>query len=516
MKLKCLYFVLFLLLLASNGKAQPSPQEKIIDSLKRTLSEKQHDTVTAAQLDLIAFYYQYVNPDSGVRYAALSFMLAESAGWKRGQILALMDMSNNYSAKSMFSEGIEKGESALTLLETENMPQVKLAVLSNLSLLYKDLGFYGKALEYLFAALTLENQTESKQNLPIILENIGSLYVEQGDYNKADSLFDVAYGIQLERGDTEGLARNLSNKARIEQKRNHPEKAIHLFKQALQISADRNNLHSMQVMYANLGIAYTNLKLYDSAIRYHQEALLLSQKLNSERSIAINSGNLGQAWFSKANDRSVITSFKTRNEWLRMAQDYLVQACDISFRSNFRGPYLEFSDYLTQLYLEQGDFKAAASILGKRLVLMKLVNEEEEKVKMVRLESQRIMEIKEYELAENKKNLEISELKLGLQKRNVLTIVLVFVFLAILGLVLMLYLKKRGDYHKSILHNISLSHSHEIRGPLARIMGLADLLKNDLLEEKDKDYIYKSIEDSAKELDRNISDIIYKSSHNGS
>src|SRR5215204_5618379 len=109
MKLRCLYFVLFFLLFVSNNKAQPSPQERMIDSLKRSFNENGHDTVRAAQLDLIAFYYQYVNPDSGVRYAELSYTLAEEAGWKRGQILALMDMSNNYSAKSMFSHGIEKG-----------------------------------------------------------------------------------------------------------------------------------------------------------------------------------------------------------------------------------------------------------------------------------------------------------------------------------------------------------------------------------------------------------------------
>lgn len=510
---RCLYFILFFFFCGMEITAQHSPQEKIIDSLKISCLGHQHDTVRAAKLDLIAFYYQYLNPDSGVVYAETSFLLAQKANWKRGQILALMDLSNNYRAKSMFAEGIEKGEMALQLLESQNMPQVELAVLSNLSLTYQDLGYSGKALDYLHRALALENQTENKNNLPIILENIGSLYVEQAEYKRADSLFDLAYAMQLERGDSAGLARNLSNKARIEQKRNHTEKAISLFKQALEICTRQNNGNSMQVMYANLGIAYNNLKAYDSAIHYHQQALLLSQNLNMERSIAINAGNLGQVWYNKANDQSQMTPFKIRKEWLNMAKNYLVQACDIAFLSNFRGPYLEFSDYLTQLYLEEGDFKAAASILGKRLVLMKLVNEEDEKVKMVKIESQRIMDVKEYELAQNKKNLEISELKLGLQKRNVLTIVLIFIFLAVLAVVFMLYLKKRGDYHKSILHNISLSHSHEIRGPLARIMGLADLLKNDLLEEEDKDFIYKSIDDSARELDRNISEIIYRSSH---
>ncbi len=509
-------YLIFLLLFCLFGlriQAQVSPQEKLIDSLKRSSFEPQHDTLRAAKLDLISFYYQHVNPDSGVVYAQASFLLAQKANWKRGQILALMDLSNNYRAKSMFAEGIDKGEMALALLETEKMPQVELAVLSNISLLYKDLGYNAKALEYLYRALELENQSEKKQSLPIILENIGSLYMDQGEYVKADSLFDLALSMQVQRGDSAGLARNLSNKARLEQKKNNTLRAIELFQQALAISVQGGNLNSMQVMYSNLGIAYANLKLYDSAIYFHEQALHLSERLHSDRSIAINAGNLGQAWFNKAFEIDYNSGSRERAIGMKNAEKYLSRACEIGYASNFRGPFLEFSEYLTQIYLDKGDFKEAANILGKRLVVMKLVDEEEESVKMVRLESQRILELKELELARNKQSLEISELKLGLEKRNVFTIILILVFLTTIGVIIMLYLKKRGDYHKSILRNISLSHSHEIRGPLARIMGLADLLKNDLLEEKDKDFIYQSIEESAKELDRNISDIIYKSSH---
>lgn len=506
-------FVIAWLFIVEGTNAQQSPQERIIDSLKKSSLGPQHDTVRAAKFDLIAYYYQYVNPDSGVVYAQASFLLAQKANWRRGQILALMDLGNNYRAKSMFAEGIEKGEMALALLQTEKMPQVELAVLSNVSLLYKDLGYNAKALEYLFRALELENQTEKKQSLPILLENIGSLYMDQGEYQKADSLFDLALSMQMQRNDSAGMARNLSNKARLEQKKNNTLGAIELFQQALAISVQGGNLSSMQVMYANLGIAYANLKLYDSAIYFHEQALDLSERLHSDRSIAINAGNLGQAWFNKTMASERATGSRQKAIGMKNAEKYLSRACEIGYASNFRGPFLEFSEYLTQIYLEKGDFKSAANILGKRLVVMKLVDEEEENIKMVRLESQRTLELKELELARNKQNLEISELKLEIEKRNTLAILLVFVFLIALGIVILLYFKKRGDYHKSLLETISVSHSHEIRGPLSRIMGLTELLKNDQLEERDKDFIYKSIEISAKELDRNISDIIYKSSH---
>ncbi|MHB1277964.1 MAG: tetratricopeptide repeat protein [Bacteroidia bacterium] len=506
-------FFLFACLFVLRIHAQISPQEKIIDSLKRSIPMAQHDTIRAAKLDLISFYYQHINPDSGVVYAQASFLLAQKANWKRGQILALMDLSNNYRAKSLFAEGIEKGEVALTLLETEKMPQVEMAVLTNISLLYKDLGYHGKALEYLYKALELEKQSEKKQNLPIILENIGSLYMDQENYARSDSLFDLALSMQMQRGDSAGLARNLSNKARLEQKKNNTFRAIELFQQALAISVQGGNLNSMQVMYSNLGIAYANLKLYDSAILFHEQALGLSESLHSDRSIAINAGNLGQAWYNKALEIDPALGSRERAIGMKNAEKYLSRACEIGYASNFRGPFLEFSDYLTQIYLEKGDFKEAANILGKRLMVMKLVDEDEEKIKMIKLESQRTLELKEVELTRNKQNLEISELKLGIEKRNMFAIILVFVFLATLGIVILLYLKKRGDHHKSLLNTISISHSHEIRGPLARIMGLTDLLKNDQLDERERDFICKSIEHSAKELDRNISVIIYKSSH---
>lgn len=58
------------------------------------------------------------------------------------------------------------------------------------------------------------------------------------------------------------------------------------------------------------------------------------------------------------------------------------------------------------------------------------------------------------------------------------------------------------------LRNIAWYQSHIIRAPLARILGVIDLMQNHSLDEKEKAYLYQAIVDSSMELDRVIHDIV--------
>ena len=63
------------------------------------------------------------------------------------------------------------------------------------------------------------------------------------------------------------------------------------------------------------------------------------------------------------------------------------------------------------------------------------------------------------------------------------------------------------------LKEIAWIQSHEVRAPLARIMGLIDLISNIKVDtsEKERHYIFKGIVDSAHELDKIIKEITEKS-----
>ena len=58
------------------------------------------------------------------------------------------------------------------------------------------------------------------------------------------------------------------------------------------------------------------------------------------------------------------------------------------------------------------------------------------------------------------------------------------------------------------LQDISWTQSHVVRAPLTSLMGFVNLLKEDVLEEEEKQFAYKSILETAHKLDDVIKDII--------
>jgi PAS domain S-box-containing protein len=73
------------------------------------------------------------------------------------------------------------------------------------------------------------------------------------------------------------------------------------------------------------------------------------------------------------------------------------------------------------------------------------------------------------------------------------------------------YIEEIEDQNER-LKDIAWTQSHVVRAPLARIMGLIDLISNTEVEvdEKEQNYIFKGVIDSANELDKIIMDISQK------
>jgi K+-sensing histidine kinase KdpD len=66
------------------------------------------------------------------------------------------------------------------------------------------------------------------------------------------------------------------------------------------------------------------------------------------------------------------------------------------------------------------------------------------------------------------------------------------------------------EKQNKILGEISWIQSHVVRAPLARLMGLFDLLKTRDFKMVNEDELYRLIEQSMEELDKHIKDISQK------
>ncbi|TNE79693.1 MAG: tetratricopeptide repeat protein [Bacteroidetes bacterium] len=495
-------FICIVLISAHATFAGESPK---IDSLKNALNLAKHDTVRAGITDLISFYYSRINPDSGLHYAKQSLEFAQKADWIKGEALAYMELSLNYRSKGKFSEAVTAGERGLALIESSELYTTISALYHNQALCYKAIGNVAKATSYYLKAYKLEQEHGKPSNEAIILENIGNAHFEAKDYLKADSFIRKALSINQSLNDTYGIARNYTNLARVARAKGNLDQAKewHLF--SLKLNWQKANLYSAQVNLGNLGLVYLDKKQYKLAIEYLDSAMLMAKQVNNQPAYYIAKGNLGMLWLDLANQLDKDRLGFSRDHCLSQARLFLEESCSTLYEHQYNDPYLEFSDVLCKVYSAQNEYEQAYNLQLKRNELHKRLQQDNIRLGEESLEIER-------RALNQLRELEVSNLDLKIERRNRIIISLIALTILINAIVAIVYWRKRNKLNKKRLEQIAQLHSHNIRGPLCRIMGLIDLLERNQCTPEEQEFIMKGLDKSAKQLDKVISDIIFTSS----
>ncbi|MBI1221167.1 MAG: tetratricopeptide repeat protein [Bacteroidetes bacterium] len=493
--------IIGLLFLATSVFAQ-SP----IDSLKIELVHAREDTAKAKICDLLAFYYQRISPDSGLLYARKTLEYARRAGWIKGQALGYMELSLNYRILSENLAAIHAGDSALKLLEKANEPTVESAILCAQAQNYQAIGNISESSQNYLRAYSIEKQFGTARNAAIILENLGNLFFELKDYEKADSLYAQSMITYRRIQDSAGIASSYGNRARIESAKGNFTGAIAMQKRALEINNRIRNRYSAQINLANIGLAFHEKKDYEEALSYLDSSLRICQAIGNHYNEVINFGNIGAVWHSWSTDPNRRLRKRQARAYRDSSIKYLRLACNELSRNNSRLPFMEFSKILSELLIESGMMKEAVNLMEQRMEAVEALTSEKIELGRERYESQQMMEEKD-------RALNISKLELAIQRRNEILILLSAMCLLLTAVFCLIYLRKKNEMQKKQLHTISQTHSHQIRGPLCRLIGLSELVNNPKLSKEEKELALKGIDDSAKELDYAITSIIFHSSN---
>ena len=504
-----LFFLSFLL------PAQNKQGHSLIDSLLEKLPEAQQDTNKVALLDMISFTYSKINPDEGIKYAIQAKELSEKLKWKKGIASAHSDLGINYEAKSDHLKAIDNDLKALKIYEELGMRRSMAGVLANISLIYLAQSDYSKALEYSFKALKLNEEFTDKKNSAIIQENIGTIYMEQGKHSKAMEYYSSALKIQEALEDEEGIARTSGNIGIIYDAQGDYAKALDYYLQALKTNEKAGKKNAIQINLANIGNAHSHLNDFSKALAYHMRALRISRELGMKRDIAVNLGNIGEIYFFIARDTSgnikpdsLVQSSKSAN--LQLAILNLEQATEMCKEINFFGPLIEFTQFLSEAYVLSGNYKKAFETFTAYTAHKDSIFSEQNNIKLKNLETRRELDLKDKEIIIQNKQIEISKLAAA-NKRNerVIFISGIILLLLIIGIVIRGFIK-RSKIHINALSDIASIQSHQIRGPVARILGLTKLFnKNDIADPVNKELIVH-IATSTAELDEIVKKIVNK------
>lgn len=497
----CLYCLPFF------SKGQRTNFTITIDSLQKELSKAKTDTDRINLLDLISFNYSNFDSEKGLRYAREAASIALKINWNRGMANAEIDQGLNYMAKNDDASAIAHYLKALEIYRKTGDKKGMGSVYANMGYLYLTRSDYVNALENDFKALRFFEDVNDVARKAIVLENIGTIYLEQKKYAKALEYYSLALEDYKKTGGKQGIARNYGNQGIILNEQGNYALALKYHLLALETNKELGNQKSVKINLANLGITYGYLKNYPLALIYHLKALELSKKNDSKRDIAINLGNAGEVYYLMAKDS---TMYKSKLKNLDSAISYLNHSIELCREIHFMGPYMEFSEHLSQAYALYGNHKKALEVYRAGVAVKDSVFSEETKLQIADLEAKRHIDLKNKDIVLRNQQIELAKLQL-IKKRNerlvfIICIVLLLIIIFLLQRVFYLSRKK----HEQVLSDIAFIQSHVVRAPLARILGLVKLIDKKNLSKENKKVI-KYIEQSSDELDAVIKKIVDKS-----
>lgn len=532
----CITFLFALNFYTVYGQKQT---EALIDSILKELHAAADDTNKVNLLDRLSFTYATIDPNEGLRHGFGALALAEKLNWKKGQAVAYADIAVNYETRSSHDTALAYNLKALKLYEELKRKKSVAAIEGNIGLIYLARSNYPKALEYTFRALNTNEDINDKKSSAINMENIGTIYFEQKNFPRTIEYYTNALDINKTLADNEGIARNLGNLGIVLDAQGNYTRALKYHMMALNANENIGNKDVIQVNLANIGYVYGHMKDYNAALKYQFMALNLSREMGNKSSIAINLGNIGETYFAIATDSSktiqkgiYIQGTKSAN--LLQSAQYLERAVTICEEIKFRGPLIEFNRYLSDAYFLSGNYKKALSSLRQYTSLKDSVFSVQNKMQIADLELKRETAIRDKNRLIQDKQARIKDLELT-QKRNEhkLFIIGIILLLVLIGIAIRwIYISRRTNRHlqkekekhlmlieeqinqiktqTSVLREIADMQSHNVRGPVATILGLVQLFNTKDYTDRTNQVIIDGIKNVTEKLDEAIREVIAK------
>jgi signal transduction histidine kinase len=243
--------ILIVYLLAFGSSAHPQDP---VDSLKMLLKTQQPDTMRVKVLNQLSFRISGNQSDLGIQYAQEAL---------------------NISLKINYLAGISKSYNSLGICM-----RVK--------------GDYVNSLDFFFKALQIDEKLNNDKETSKTLSGIGAVYVKLKSYDKGIEFFEKSLELRKKLKDLMGIAVCYTNLGDIYEKKGDYPQALQYHYQSLEIE---RKISPIDIHYSlnSLGNIYYNTKDFSKAIQYYQEALTIRKSLKNKFIIAETSISLGRA-----------------------------------------------------------------------------------------------------------------------------------------------------------------------------------------------------------------------------
>lgn len=476
MKTAQFIFCFVLASLASYGQKQ-------IDSLTSLLKSTPHDTTRVIILGELAFLYWSNDPMHGKQYAEEAIRLADSLQYDRGSVNAYKSMGVLEWAMGNFELAIQDYQKSLAIAEKIKDEESAAKIYNNMAMIYSRLNNYNDALLFYNKALAYDEKIGYQKGIALSLNNIGFIYIEMGEYQKSLEALTKSLSIYRSINNQENIGQTLNNLGLLYARQEKYNLALPYYAESEKFYTTVQNKRGLSLLYANMGNAYFQLKLLEKAEQFFQKSLTLSLEIGNTEIVSQAYLYISRLDSARGQYQSAFSNY---HEYIKL-RDKIFQSKHVRELNDFKTQY-EISEKEKENALLRSQTMLQEANLRQRNYLLALL--------IVLSLSATFIAALYYRYYNNKK---IASDKINKVNEEIKSI----------NDNLEHLVHERAEQIKiqnQQLKEYAFFNAHKVRGPLARILGLIQLIKIDpSMVESEK--LLDKLEDASEELDKTIGDI---------
>jgi len=472
------------------------------DSLAVFLATEVKDSAFVVKLNSIAFDYLKFDPAQGRKLAQLSADIAQNINFLEGYSRALNVIGSTYWVTGDYEQALRHYQiSARESAAIEDASGLS-AAYHNMGEVYKKVGNYNKAIEYLKYSLELDIKKQS--SYAITFFNIGEAQLFLQQYDSALVYFEKASLRASSENDHRTMAYVLQNKGKIKYLTGQFPEALPLYEKATSIWKAEDDIRSLIMVYQDFANTYLALNRLDKAEEYTQQSSQLATTFKAMNLQVENYKIESDIRRRKKDFQGAFDMLNKHNalkdsvyDLKKSEQIALLQASFESESQGLENKQLKADQLIkddrirTQQYLIIG-----ISIISILAIFMAWVNFRQHR-KL--LEVNVLLTKKNKEIEDQKTEIETQAEKLAILNTK----------LSNLNASLENRIEVRTSQLKNQNHKLAefaFMNAHQLRAPIARTVGLINLIQKIELPEDDQ-VLINYLENCGKELDQITKDI---------
>lgn len=460
-------------------------------------------------------HYISTNRDSARLYAEKSNLFAISLQDSLIIVKSYNALGFIHKENGNYTEAIANYEEALRIANTNNYTDQLKFLLNNLALSHMYRGDYDKSLDYHLRTLELKEKSNDKVGIALTYNNIGLVYYQIGDYEKALEYFLASLNIKRENDFKSGIENSLINIGLAYTGLEDYNKAISTYDEVFEICGELCDQQIALDAYMGSGFSYYTIDNYNKAEINFRKALIIAKRINDPANLIISNLYLSKI---KLGENEIDSAFL-----------FISIAESESNQTDAKTWKMEIDNLYADLYEARGDFEKAYYHENRYSTLKDSIFNEELIKNLANIQL-------DYQEAQTQEIIAGKDTQI--KRRTQINLMLGGITILVSALLYILYrniqlkkkanrrlaeandiiehqnkeltnvnavledrvkertkeLKKTNEALKKSneeLDNFIYKTSHDIRGPLATLMGVCNIAQIDVKDEKALDYFDK-------------------------